>query len=286
MTIVASTTVTTWPQDAGLSGVLTDEAGSPVADSQVELWAQPFGGVFALVGAVTTDSTGAASTVHRPENATTYHWRVPGTTVQSPDVVVQVRPALTAKASSGNAALASLFSFSVSVAPRRDGTPVRLQQWSDTAQGWVAVRSETLDRVSGDPFTLEYQARRTGRLRYRVTLPADDGRLQVSSPEMPINIYQARVVSVHPTGDEYVTVRNTGRVSLNLKSWRLTNRYGRTLTLPTKWLTAGAYVRIHTGSGRARPTDIYLGRSATWGDSHDTARLFDTRSVLVDYLLY
>jgi hypothetical protein len=173
--------------------------------------------------------------------------------------------------------------------PARAGAPVLLQRRG--SRGWVTVMSSTFTTESTSTttgaaysFTIRHTSSKVNR--YRVVVPADSGRLQRISGELRVTVYRARITGVHATGDEYVTIKNTGTMTVNLAGWKLRNAAGVTRTLGTRLVAAGASLRIHSGSGRNNTSNLYLGRSAMWGNSHDTATLFDARAFKLSELTY
>ncbi|MFI6054414.1 lamin tail domain-containing protein [Streptomyces violascens] len=81
---------------------------------------------------------------------------------------------------------------------------------------------------------------------------------------------------------EWVTVTNTGRSSVNLKGWTLSDRSHHVYTFGSFALGGHASVRVHTGIGRNTRTDVYQNRRAyVWNNAGDTATLRDNRNHVV-----
>ncbi|MEU3374202.1 lamin tail domain-containing protein [Streptomyces sp. NPDC006711] len=81
---------------------------------------------------------------------------------------------------------------------------------------------------------------------------------------------------------EWVTVTNTGRASVSLRGWTLTDRQHHTCTFGGFTLAGRASVRVHTGIGHNVRTDVYQNRrSYVWDNGGDTATLRDNRGHLV-----
>ncbi|GAA3381090.1 hypothetical protein GCM10020367_70980 [Streptomyces sannanensis] len=82
---------------------------------------------------------------------------------------------------------------------------------------------------------------------------------------------------------EWVEVTNTGRHSVNLDGWTLQDEDGHTYTFDSYRLAGRATVRIHTGVGRDRATDLYQDRrNYVWNNGADTATLRNDRGRFVD----
>jgi P pilus assembly chaperone PapD len=101
------------------------------------------------------------------------------------------------------------------------------------------------------------------------------------SGTLTVGFYAAGLPSVVKKGNEYVVVKNTGKVQINLKGWTITTKANKVLKLPTKVLAPGASVRVHPGTGKTTTTDIYLKRGASFNDKHDLLRLRDLAKVVV-----
>uniref|UniRef100_A0AAU2VDY5 Lamin tail domain-containing protein n=1 Tax=Streptomyces sp. NBC_00003 TaxID=2903608 RepID=A0AAU2VDY5_9ACTN len=81
---------------------------------------------------------------------------------------------------------------------------------------------------------------------------------------------------------EWVTVANTGRSSVSLKGWTLSDRSHHVYTFGGFTLGGHTSVRVHTGIGRNSRTDVYQNRRAyVWNNAGDTATLRDNRNHVV-----
>lgn len=81
---------------------------------------------------------------------------------------------------------------------------------------------------------------------------------------------------------EWVTVTNTGRGTVNLKGWTLTDRSRHTYTFHSLRLAGHQSVRVHTGIGRDTGRDVYQDlRNYVWNNSGDTATLRDNHRHVV-----
>ncbi|MFF1838401.1 lamin tail domain-containing protein [Streptomyces sp. NPDC058231] len=81
--------------------------------------------------------------------------------------------------------------------------------------------------------------------------------------------------------DEWVTVSNTSRHTVNLRGWTLSDESRRTYRFNLS-LAGRSSVRVHTGIGRDTSRDVYQDlRRYVW-DNSDTATLRDQRGYRVD----
>lgn len=80
---------------------------------------------------------------------------------------------------------------------------------------------------------------------------------------------------------EWVTVTNTGRHSVNLRGWTLSDESNRTYRFDLR-LPGRSSVRVHTGVGRDTARDVYQDRRNYVWDSRDTATLRDNRGRKID----
>jgi hypothetical protein len=161
------------------------------------------------------------------------------------------------------------------------GVTVTLQQRLGTAP-WKPLASKA---VTGGRYSFALPTAASGRAAYAVTVTGAGVRETVGATHL-LAVYRTAVTKVSPSGTESVTVRNTGRVAVNLKNWRLKDASGKTLTLPAYTLRAGATVKIFTGTGTARAGRLYLAKRADVWSSRDTANLFDANGSRVARLTY
>ncbi|MFD3519893.1 lamin tail domain-containing protein [Streptomyces sp. NPDC058653] len=81
---------------------------------------------------------------------------------------------------------------------------------------------------------------------------------------------------------EWVEVTNTGRSTVNLNGWTLSDRDGNQYTF-TMRLSGRSTVRVHTGEGRDNRSHVYQGsRYHIWANNSDTATLRDRRDRVID----
>ncbi|MFK0022314.1 lamin tail domain-containing protein [Streptomyces sp. NPDC090798] len=83
--------------------------------------------------------------------------------------------------------------------------------------------------------------------------------------------------------EEWVQITNSGRDSVNLDDWTLSNREGRVYTFHHLRLNSHSSVRVHTGVGRDTYRDVYQDRrNFVWDDRKDTATLRNDHRRVVD----
>ncbi|MFH7600195.1 lamin tail domain-containing protein [Streptomyces racemochromogenes] len=81
---------------------------------------------------------------------------------------------------------------------------------------------------------------------------------------------------------EWVEVRNTGRHSVNLRGYTLTDQQGNRYRFHDLRLAGHSGVRVHTGKGRDTRHDVYQDRRRQIWDERDTATLRDDRGAVLD----
>lgn len=82
---------------------------------------------------------------------------------------------------------------------------------------------------------------------------------------------------------EWVEITNTGRRSVNLDGWTLSDRDGQTYVFDRFRLDGRSSVRVHTGIGRDSRTDVYQDRHRPmWDDRSDRATLANERGREID----
>ncbi|WP_329106337.1 lamin tail domain-containing protein [Streptomyces sp. NBC_01439] len=81
---------------------------------------------------------------------------------------------------------------------------------------------------------------------------------------------------------EWVEVENTGRRSVNLRGFTLTDRQGNRYRFGDFRLDGRSTVRVHTGQGRDTRRDVYQDRRHQIWDERDTATLRDNRGNVLD----
>ncbi|WP_326746695.1 lamin tail domain-containing protein [Streptomyces virginiae] len=81
---------------------------------------------------------------------------------------------------------------------------------------------------------------------------------------------------------EWVEVKNTGRRSVNLRGFTLTDRQGNRYRFADFRLDGRSSVKVHTGQGRDTRHDVYQDRRHQIWDERDTATLRDNRGNVID----
>ncbi|GGN46097.1 hypothetical protein GCM10011578_098670 [Streptomyces fuscichromogenes] len=82
---------------------------------------------------------------------------------------------------------------------------------------------------------------------------------------------------------EWVDVTNTSGRAVNLDGWTLSDEAGHTYTFDRFRLDSRSTVRVHTGIGRDRSTDVYQDRRTyVWDNDSDTATLRNDHGRFID----
>nr|WSX53823.1 lamin tail domain-containing protein [Streptomyces sp. NBC_00974] len=81
---------------------------------------------------------------------------------------------------------------------------------------------------------------------------------------------------------EWVEVKNTGRHSVELRGFTLTDRDGNRYRFNHLRLDGRSSVKVHTGQGRDTHRDVYQDRRHQIWDERDTATLRDNRGNVID----
>jgi hypothetical protein len=288
-TLAVSRGVLKWPAQVNVSGELRVGGAPAAAGVEVHLMAGPNLANLRSVGTTQTDADGTMSLLHRPGRETVYQWRVGGNDVVSGTRTVRVAPALTVGVTKPALGVGDTTQIKGKTSPSRKGTPVLLQRWNGAS--WVTVQQTTVNRLTrtlkpSGPFAFSVKARASGVGKFRVVVQADAGRLQAVSPARQVTVYDAQITRVSKTADEFVVVKNTGKVRVNLKGWKLVNKKGTSVTLPKRFIAAGKVLKIHTGSGNSNLKNLYLGRGAMFANTHDRVSLVDRNKFLVSRFTY
>lgn len=83
-------------------------------------------------------------------------------------------------------------------------------------------------------------------------------------------------------GGEWIEVVNTGRGSVNLRGWTLSDRDGNRYRFGNVRLVGHSKVRVHTGFGRDSRRDVFQDRRTSVWDRRDTATLRNDHRRVVD----
>ncbi|MFC9586724.1 lamin tail domain-containing protein [Streptomyces yangpuensis] len=81
---------------------------------------------------------------------------------------------------------------------------------------------------------------------------------------------------------EWVEIKNTGRHSVNLRGFTLTDRQGNRYRFNDFRLDGRSAVKVHTGQGRDTRHDVYQDRRHQIWNDRDTATLRDHRGNVID----
>ncbi|MET9886184.1 lamin tail domain-containing protein [Streptomyces sp. NPDC006430] len=81
---------------------------------------------------------------------------------------------------------------------------------------------------------------------------------------------------------EWVEIKNTGRRSVDLNGFTLTDRQGNRYRFHGFRLDGRSSVKVHTGQGHDTRTDVYQDRHHQIWDERDTATLRDNRGNVID----
>jgi hypothetical protein len=272
--------------DVRLTGQVV-RGSSVLAGQDVELHATTGpDGAKSTLGTVTTAADGSFTFRHQPRANT---WFTAVTDAATSEAVrVRVAPRVAAWLTHTRIGVGTRTSVMAAVTRALEGQPLRLQRWNGTR--WRTIRTAQLpagDRVR-KRFTLRLV--NSGVRRFRVVAPPYGGRTGTTVPSgrrgLVVRVFRAEISRVKPAGDEFVTVRNTGAVNLQLRDWRLRNAAnGRLVRLPSFTVRPGRLVRVHTGAGASDRNDLYLAKGRMWG-SHGKAVLRDHLNRLVDRFRY
>lgn len=86
---------------------------------------------------------------------------------------------------------------------------------------------------------------------------------------------------------EFVVISNPGPVSVDLRDWTIRDRSGLTYRFGRYSLGPSAFVRLHSGSGRNGPRDLYWGRrDYVWDNTGDLIDLRNHVGVPIDTCPY
>lgn len=193
-------------------------------------------------------------------------------------------------AGSGTIALAGATTRSVklpvvltgTMTPKVPGTVLKLQRKLSTATTWTTLTASATESSTGG-YKFTYTQTTSGIYDYRVSSPSSGIRKAFTTASKRITLYSLSMPASSTTGNEYVTVKNTGTVAVNLLNWVLTTKTSpaKAYTLPTKSLAPGASVKIHPGFGTTTTTDLYLKKSSSAFGAHDTISLKDLAKTVV-----
>ena len=166
--------------------------------------------------------------------------------------------------------------FTGTATPARSGATVQLQRLD--AGTWKTIKTATESASGGYSFGLKQP---TGSYSYRVFIPAFGGRSDITTSTVSAKFYQVAMKDGSNSGDQWVSITNTGKVAVALKGWTLALKSdGSKLTLPTFTLKPGKTVKVHLGKGTKNKSNLYLGTKEKFS-AHDVVKLKDLKPVTV-----
>lgn len=174
LSITATPEVVTFGKELKVTGQLVGGTARDVSAQRVTLESDPFPyeGTFERVGTAETNDSGHYSLTLKPGMNAKYRTSAKGG-VQSADITVPVRVAVTRKVSDTTPKLGARVTFSGTVTPAHDGLKAKIQR--RTSDGWRTATSVTL-ADGGDAFSTyskRVRIKRSGR--YRVRFSPGDG---------------------------------------------------------------------------------------------------------------
>lgn len=272
-----------------ITGLVTGPNSVPAPGVTVQLYKRTsveVGTPKVAVGAPVTSGADGKIEVSglQPNQKTYYSWKsVAGK--NSAERSVTVTPFLTTKFGDGSFNKGGSFTPTATAGPVSAGQQIVLQR--KTATGWTAVETKQFGTPAADNSASVEFAPVTqpdsGSFVYRIVVPQDNtlGREKATSGTKTINVYSAQVLGVQPSNaDEYVTIKNNGLVSINLKNWQLSGGSAN-LTLPRRSVAPNGVVKVHTFKGTNDSKNLYLGRAnPVWGNN-GTATLKDNAATPV-----
>jgi hypothetical protein len=158
----------------------------------------------------------------------------------------------------------------------------RLQR--ERSSGWVTVATQVVPASTtsvSTHATFPVSTTTTGRRTYRIVASSASGAAQsATGPQRTMTVVAARITAVHPSGDEYVTLKNAGTTAFDLRKWTLgTDRLF--ITLPHRVVRPGQYLRIYTGPGTSTAHRLYVSRLGNLWHQHGTVLLQTRNHVLI-----
>ncbi|MDQ1619744.1 MAG: hypothetical protein QOE19_2313, partial [Actinomycetota bacterium] len=165
------------------------------------------------------------------------------------------------------------------------GVTLTLTKRVGSAPTKVAGRKVIATTAASGAYSFTLPTATSGLTSYTVTA-SGPGVLRTTGSKRTLAVYQAKVRSVAPAGREYVALKNTGKVTVNLAGWKLKDASGTSLVLPSYSLKPGATVRVYTGTGVKTAKRIFLAKKANVWNRHDTTRLYDRNGAKVSARKY
>lgn len=295
LTMSAVTSPKTYNTAFSVSGKIATATANVVGEP-VSLRYRKTGTTAWTTAAKVSGTAGSLTGTITPLGSTQVEWYHPAHgiygTRESAITTVTVKPRVTVALNKPAIALGDTAVVSGKVAPVSKGQSVFLQR--NDGEVWTTIATKVLTAPAAPTTLVAYsfsvKPTTSAATSYRVRKAADAtrGLIGFTSNTLVVNTYAASITSIHKTGDEYVTVKNTGTMALNLSGWKLSESIGRrSFTLPSFTVAPGTSIRIHTKTGTKTATNLYLGSTtALWRDAHDGAQLSDTRGFLISTRSY
>jgi hypothetical protein len=155
-------------------------------------------------------------------------------------------------------------------------TRLRHNHWV-TVAAQVIPASATAGRARA---TFPVSTATTRHRTFRVEASSSSGAA-TPGPQMTMTVVAARITKVHPAGDEFVTVKNSGTTAYDLRNWTL-GTASLFITLPHRDLRPGQSVRVYTGPGTNTAHRLYVSRAGNlWHKHGGTVLLTAPHHVLI-----
>ena len=221
------------PNAATLDGTVADDGRPYPPGAVTTTWEKVTG-----FGTVTFGNPNAVDTTAQFSVEGTYVLRLTANDGQASvadDITVTVAPHVTGAFTKTVVAVGERTRFKGTVSPAADGQPVRLQRRKGGE--WVNVATKHLEAGNSSAYKFNIRRGDSGRYRYRIRVPAYAGTPSAAfggpAKGLLLRVYRAEITAVHPGGDEFVAIANTGAVPMDIDGWVLLNkgtRKKRTLT--------------------------------------------------------
>lgn len=288
LTLTRSAGIISYGGSVRLTAKLTT-GGTAVSSERISFYGRRKGSTtWSLLTTATTTSGGTVSTVRQPAGHHEYYARHAQTLYYASSaatkVLVSVKPVLTAKLSPTAALNGTTVRATGTLKPAHSGRYIYLQR--HTSNGWQTVVKTQLSSTGG--YSLSTRPTSSGSYTYRIYKPADGDHLSAVSSNLVYRAYRVAISSIHydaagddryNLSDEYAVLKNTGRITVNLRGWRLyAGDAGQTFTLPSYSLAPGATVRVRTGSSGSG-IRLYYGKPI-WNNDGETGKLYDPRGAV------
>lgn len=284
--------VLTYDKPVELSARLVQGAdGAPVAGEKLTLQRRhPYYSEWTTVGTPTTGPDGVAKVTEAPKSNATYRWTFAGSDTHRftgpAELAVSVKPTISATGKTlVKAGSPIVFTATVPVP-----SAVYLEERVGGIWKQLQMASSDPDGNGGTKYVATLATKSSARREFRLVTQADDQYAQGTSATFVVDVYSAAISTIHGNAkgddaknlnDEYLTLKNTGTVALNLKGWVLaTKSTKRSFTLPSFTLAPGASVTVRAGKGTNSKKVLYLkSTKPIWSNTEDTGAVYDPQGV-------